>query len=134
MKELDHLNVELSGRNLVEASAGTGKTYAIASLYLRLLVEQDLNPEQILVVTYTEAATEELRGRVRSRIREALGVFAGEGTDDPFLLGLLANSNGKGPGRAKGRDNLERALSSFDTASIFTIHGFCLRALQDNAF
>jgi exodeoxyribonuclease V beta subunit len=134
MKELDHLNVELSGRNLIEASAGTGKTYAIACLYLRLLVEQDLTPEQILVVTYTEAATEELRGRIRSRIREALGVFSGAGTDDLFLLGLQGNSNGKGPDRAKARDNLERALTSFDTASIFTIHGFCLRALQDNAF
>jgi exodeoxyribonuclease V beta subunit len=134
MKELDHLNVELSGRNLIEASAGTGKTYAIACLYLRLLIEQDLTPEQILVVTYTEAATEELRGRVRSRIREALGVFSGVGSEDAFLLGLLANSNGKGPDQAKAQDNLERALTSFDTASIFTIHGFCQRALQDNAF
>ena len=134
MKELDHLNVELSGRNLIEASAGTGKTYAIACLYLRLLIEQELTPEQILVVTYTEAATEELRGRIRSRIREALRVFSDAGTDDAFLLGLLANSNGKGPDQAKARDNLERALTAFDTASIFTIHGFCLRALQDNAF
>jgi exodeoxyribonuclease V beta subunit len=134
MKELDHLNVELSGRNLIEASAGTGKTYAIACLYLRLLVEQELTPEQILVVTYTEAATEELRGRIRSRIREALRAFSGVGTDDAFLLGLLANKNGKGPDQAKARDNLERALTAFDTASIFTIHGFCLRALQDNAF
>jgi exodeoxyribonuclease V beta subunit len=55
-------------------------------------------------------------------------------TDDPFLLGLKANSNGKGPDRAKARDSLKRALTSFDSASIFTIHGFCLRALQDNAF
>jgi exodeoxyribonuclease V beta subunit len=134
MKELDHLNVALSGRNLIEASAGTGKTYAIACLYLRLLIEKDLLPEQILVVTYTEAATEELRGRIRNRIREALQVFSGSETNDAFLAGLSANSNGNAPDRAKSRDNLDRALKSFDTASIFTIHGFCLRALQDNAF
>jgi exodeoxyribonuclease V beta subunit len=134
MRELDHLNIELSGRNLIEASAGTGKTYAIACLYLRLIVESDLNPEQILVVTYTEAATEELRGRIRARIREALNVFADTPTKDPFLLGLFANSNGKGPGTQEARERLDRALKSFDLASISTIHGFCLRALQDNAF
>ena len=134
MRELDHLHVELSGRNLIEASAGTGKTYAIACLYLRLLIEKELTPEQILVVTYTEAATEELRGRIRSRIREALELFSGGKTTDPFLTGLAANADDGRPGGAKGRELLDRALKSFDTASIFTIHGFCLRALQDNAF
>lgn len=134
MNELDHLGIELAGRNLIEASAGTGKTYAIACLYLRLLIESDLSPEQILVVTYTEAATEELRGRVRSRIREALEVFSGAPTEDAFLIGLYGNANRKGPDRAIGRDRLDLALRSFDLASIFTIHGFCLRALQDNAF
>jgi exodeoxyribonuclease V beta subunit len=134
MRELEHLGIELSGRNLIEASAGTGKTYAIACLYLRLIVESDLSPEQILVVTYTEAATEELRGRIRARIREALNVFAGTPTKDPFLQGLLGNANGKGPGSQEARERLDRALKSFDLASISTIHGFCLRALQDNAF
>ncbi|UFS70144.1 exodeoxyribonuclease V subunit beta [Geomonas sp. RF6] len=134
MKELDHLHIDLSGRNLIEASAGTGKTYAIACLYLRLLVELDLPPEKILVVTYTEAATEELRGRIRARIREALSVFDGAATDDLFLSGLAQNASGKGPCPEVARDRLDRALKSFDLASIFTIHGFCLRALQDNAF
>ncbi len=134
MTELEHLNVDLSGRNLIEASAGTGKTYAIACLYLRLLIEKGLIPEQILVVTYTEAATEELRGRIRDRIREALHVFAGKATNDAFLRDLAANANGKGPDKKTSLDNLDRALKSFDTASIFTIHAFCLRALQDNAF
>jgi len=134
MNELDHLHIGLVGRNLVEASAGTGKTYAIACLYLRLLIEQGLQPEQILVVTYTEAATEELRDRIRNRIRETLDVFDGAGTKDAFLQGLHANANGKGPGSAVARDRLDLALKSFDLASIFTIHGFCLRALQDNAF
>ncbi|NTW82403.1 MAG: exodeoxyribonuclease V subunit beta [Chlorobiaceae bacterium] len=132
MKTLNHAKVELSGINLIEASAGTGKTYAIASLYLRLLLEKELLPEQILVVTYTEAATQELRGRIRSRIREALEVMEGRNTSDAFLLELYEKASGIGTKRVLGL--LERALGAFDTASIFTIHGFCLRALQDNAF
>ncbi len=134
MRELQHLNIELRGRNLIEASAGTGKTYAIACLYLRLVIESDLTPEQILVVTYTEAATEELRGRIRARLREAGEVFGGAPCADPFLQGLLRKAGEENPGEAAARERLERALTSFDLASIFTIHGFCLRALQDNAF
>lgn len=145
MIELDHLNIELSGMNLIEASAGTGKTYAIACLYLRLLIELNLLPEQILVVTYTEAATKELRGRIRNRIKEALGVIDGAQTDDPFLEGLRAkilkqdehdvqNDSSDNNYLIRARERLDRALKSFDTASIFTIHGFCQRALQDNAF
>jgi exodeoxyribonuclease V beta subunit len=129
MIELDHLNIELSGTNLIEASAGTGKTYAIACLYLRLLIEKELTPEQILVVTYTEAATSELHGRVRERIREAMAVMDGADSNDPFLIGLASRGE-----RNRARELLDRALCSFDTAAIFTIHGFCLRALQDNAF
>jgi exodeoxyribonuclease V beta subunit len=132
MKPLNHAAVELSGINLIEASAGTGKTYAIASLYLRLLLEKELLPEQILVVTYTEAATQELRGRIRSRIREALEVMEGCDTSDTFLGELYETASLSG--MKKVRDLLERALGAFDTASIFTIHGFCLRVLQDNAF
>lgn len=134
MIELDHLHIELSGMNLIEASAGTGKTYAIACLYLRLLIENDLTPEQILVVTYTEAATKELRRRIRSQIRKAIMAIDGEEMKDTFLTGLANNINGKGPGRAASREKLEWALNAFDTASIFTIHGFCLRALKENAF
>jgi exodeoxyribonuclease V beta subunit len=132
MRSLNHAGVELSGINLIEASAGTGKTYAIASLYLRLLLEKELLPEQILVVTYTEAATQELRSRIRSRIREALEVMEGGDTKDAFLVALYEKAAVSG--LKKVRDILERALGAFDTASIFTIHGFCLRALQDNAF
>ena len=132
MRTLHHIQVALSGTNLIEASAGTGKTYAIASLYLRLLVEQELLPEQILVVTYTEAATQELRARIRARIREALEVMEGGNTNDAFLEELHEKASQTGMKRV--RDLLERSLGAFDTASIFTIHGFCLRALQDNAF
>ena len=132
MRSLNHAGVELSGINLIEASAGTGKTYAIASLYLRLLLEKEMLPEQILVVTYTEAATQELRSRIRIRIREALEVMESGNTTDAFLEELYEKATVSG--LKKVRDMLEQALGAFDTASIFTIHGFCLRALQDNAF
>ena len=132
MRRLEHEGVELAGMNLIEASAGTGKTYAIASLYLRLLVEKGLRPEEILVVTYTDAATKELRAKIRSRIREALDVIEGCETEDAFLLSFREKSQLSGIANVK--DILERALGNFDTASIYTIHGFCLRALQDNVF
>lgn len=130
---LDHAAVTLSGTNLIEASAGTGKTYAIASLYLRLLVERELRPEQILVVTFTEAATQELRARIRRRIREALDVMRGEPTEDEFLVKLRDHTDVTGS-TEQAAVLLEAALAEFDMASIFTIHGFCLRALQDHAF
>ncbi len=130
---LDHAAVPLSGMNLIEASAGTGKTWAIASLYLRLLVEKELRPEQILVVTFTEAATQELRSRIRRRIREALDVMHGEPTEEEFLAKLRDHAAESGS-TEQTATLLEAALAEFDMASIFTIHGFCLRALQDHAF
>lgn len=133
LRILDHAAVPLSGMNLIEASAGTGKTYAIASLYLRLLIEKGLRPEQILVVTFTEAATQELHARIRRRIREAFDVMRGEPTEDDFLANLRDRADVTG-----STDHvavlLEAALAEFDMASIFTIHGFCLRVLQDHAF
>ncbi|MEI6215081.1 MAG: exodeoxyribonuclease V subunit beta [Desulfuromonadales bacterium] len=134
MIEFEHGRVELAGMNLIEASAGTGKTYAIACLYLRLLIEQILMPEQILVVTYTEAATKELRGRIRDRIRETLDVLQGAPAKDTFISGLCENITRQTDSGNAARRTLERALATFDTASIFTIHGFCQRALQENAF
>lgn len=101
MKALDHAAVRLSGMNLIEASAGTGKTYAITSLYLRLLVEKGLRPEQILAVTYTDAATKELRAKIRRRIREALHVLDGGDTDDAFLLLFLEKAQAPGIANVK---------------------------------
>ena len=69
---LNVLDCPLDGISLIEASAGTGKTWNICGLYLRLLLERQLNVQQILVVTFTNAATAELRERVRSRIAETV--------------------------------------------------------------
>jgi exodeoxyribonuclease V beta subunit len=74
---LDVLGCELSGTTLIEASAGTGKTWNICALYLRLLLERSLPVQSILVVTFTKAATAELRDRIRARIVEVLAAFHG---------------------------------------------------------
>ena len=85
MHPLNPLTLNLHGQILIEASAGTGKTYTIALLFLRLLLEKGLSVDEILVVTFTKAATEELRGRVRQRIRDALDVLEGQVPNDPLL-------------------------------------------------
>ena len=130
MQPLEPLNLTLQGQILIEASAGTGKTYTIELLFLRLLLERDLSVDQILVVTFTRAATEELRGRVRQRIRDALDVLENRGPDDELLQELIAGL--EDPDRAIIL--LSDALTRMDEAAIFTIHGFCQRMLQEHAF
>ena len=71
MDRLDTVHTPLTGVHLIEASAGTGKTYSITGLYVRLLLEAQLRPEEILVVTYTEAACKELRDAIRTRLSHA---------------------------------------------------------------
>ena len=88
-RNFDLLNSALEKTNLIEASAGTGKTYAIAGIFLRLLLEKRFSVSEILVVTYTVAATEELRKRIRGIIRAAIDAFTNGGHDDPFLDGLV---------------------------------------------
>lgn len=132
---LDPLSFPLSGRRLIEASAGTGKTYTITALYLRLLLgsaepDSALRVDQILVVTFTEAATEELRDRIRNRIQEACQVFRGAETKDPFLKALYELQTDL----SRSARLLELAGRQMDEAAIFTIHGFCQRMLRQHAF
>src|SRR5690348_16647998 len=132
----DVFGCPLDGVNLVEASAGTGKTWNICGLYLRLLVERQLTVDQILVVTFTNAATAELRERVRARIVEMLAYVDGRSIADadPFVATLTDELERRGAARDDVRRQLELALQSFDEAAIFTIHGFCQRALSDKPF
>jgi len=116
-KDLYHLS--LSKAQLIEASAGTGKTYNLTELYVRLILEKELAVDQILVVTYTDAATEELRHRIRTRLRDKKISLAGSG---PL------------PDTDKKKRLLNEALANFDEAAIFTIHGFCYRVLKEQAF
>jgi len=132
---LNVLGCELSGTTLIEASAGTGKTWNICALYLRLLLERSLPVQSILVVTFTKAATAELRDRIRARIVEALAVLHGGASGgDPFVPDLLASLRAKGLQDEQIERQLALARATFDEASIFTIHGFCQRALADAPF
>ena len=129
----DVFAASLEGLGLIEASAGTGKTWNICALYLRLLLERKLEVQKILVVTFTNAATAELRERIRARIVEALECLRGRApADDPFAANLLA-AVARNSSRTTDEMQalLEAALSCFDEAAIHTIHGFCQRALAD---
>lgn len=121
-------SVSLRGRTLVDASAGTGKTFAITTLYVRLLLERGLRVDQVLVVTFTEAATAELRTRIRERLRGCLELLDGTApsSDSMDPLAQIVNRL-KSP--RKARDRLQSALSDFDKSEISTIHGFCQRTL-----
>ncbi|MEJ2037443.1 MAG: exodeoxyribonuclease V subunit beta [Desulfosarcinaceae bacterium] len=130
MIPFDLCSAPLEGTNLIEAGAGTGKTYAIAGLFLRLIVERGLDVDQILVVTYTKAATEELKTRIRQRLAGAKAAFLAERSEEPLVDCLLKQVRDRT--RALGR--LQNALLNFDRAAIFTIHGFCQRLLQSFAF
>lgn len=117
------------GITRLEASAGTGKTYALVGLFLRLLLEFKVPATEILVVTYTKAATAELRDRIRHRLREALSAFEGQSTDDDFLKALTSRVP-----HENAVQSLHLALELIDEVSIDTIHAFCQRTLQERAF
>ncbi|UBH27928.1 exodeoxyribonuclease V subunit beta [Aeromonas enteropelogenes] len=145
---LNTLRFPLHGERLIEASAGTGKTYTIAGLYLRLLLghgplieegadagqpsahERPLSVTEILVVTFTEAATAELRGRIRGRIHEARLAFMRGQSPDALLAQLLAEVED----HELAARRLLAAERQMDEAAVFTIHGFCQRMLKQNAF
>jgi exodeoxyribonuclease V beta subunit len=136
-RELDVFHCELAGTQLVEASAGTGKTWSLCALVLRLLLERGLALPQILVVTFTNAATAELRERIRGRIGETLDALRGRGATagaDPFVPDLLRTMRARGLDELSMARHLDEALQAFDEAAIHTIHGLCQRALADNAF
>ncbi|SNY64872.1 exodeoxyribonuclease V subunit beta [Enterobacter sp. CC120223-11] len=137
-ESLNPLRLPLTGERLIEASAGTGKTYTIAALYLRLLLGlggeaafvRPVDVEELLVVTFTEAATEELRGRIRSNIHELRIACLRNSTDNPLYASLLEEI----PDRDQAADVLLLAERQMDEAAVFTIHGFCQRMLSLNAF
>ncbi|HEX7341149.1 MAG TPA: exodeoxyribonuclease V subunit beta [Rhodanobacteraceae bacterium] len=153
MKRLDEiaaqdlaLGLPLTGRQLIEASAGTGKTWTIAGLYVRLIVERQLPVRQLLVMTFTRAATEELRQRLRDRLA-LCAMLAARGRVDAEMLDLDAMDGETAwtlalLRRAQDADKetpealaarLKLAMLSIDEAAIFTIHGFCQRVLETHA-
>ena len=137
-QKLDVLRMPLKGVQLIEASAGTGKTWTLAALYVRLVlghgVETDgLMPPQILVMTFTEAATAELRDRIRERLAKAALFFRGYQEEaDEFLLNLQATLGDEG--NLKHAERLELAAQWMDEAAIYTIHSWSSRMLRQHAF
>jgi len=130
MKLFNLINTPLTGTNLIEASAGTGKTYTISGLFLRMILERDFPVDRILVVTFTKAATEELKERIRCKLIQAKEAFLNGSSDDDMVNALVKKE--KNPESAI--QLIRVALVDFDRAPIFTIHGFCRRLLQENAF
>lgn len=139
--ELNPLSFPLHGSRLIEASAGTGKTFTIALLYVRLVLDhgaeqafgRPLSPPEILVVTFTEAATQELRERIRARLGEAARCFAEPAGEHDGLLLKLRDSYPaeRWPGCAR---LLRLAAEWMDEAAVSTIHSWCYRMLREHAF
>lgn len=143
--QLDPMTMPLKGLHVIEASAGTGKTWTLAALYVRLVLghlreclegDAGLYPPQILVMTFTEAATAELRGRIRERLAQAARFFRdgerGTVAVDDFLRGLRrAFAESQWPDCAY---RLDMAAQWMDDAAIFTIHGWSSRMLKQHAF
>lgn len=134
------LTFPLHGSRLIEASAGTGKTFTISALYLRLILghggdaafREALLPPQILVVTFTDAATRELRDRIRARLVEAATVFRGDAQGDDLLRELRSDFAQTQWDECARR--LELAAQWMDEAAVSTIHGWCQRMLREHAF
>lgn len=126
---LDIVAIPLFGTQVIEASAGTGKTYTITSLLVRLVAEGHLGIEQVLAVTFTNAAAAELAGRIRKRVVDVRAALsAGDAGDDQVAAHLLGR-----PDRSEITRRLDRAVRDVDRASVTTIHGFCARALSEYA-
>ena len=143
------LSLQAGNRCLIEASAGTGKTWTISVIYLRLLLEQALNPTQVVVTTFTDAAAQELRERIRGRILWAIGMsysvvaVAASVADDvlidadeAWLRQRWNDDRGElNPTRATtDRHRLQLALVDLDRAPISTLHGLCRRILSELPF
>ncbi|HSW59500.1 MAG TPA: UvrD-helicase domain-containing protein [bacterium] len=125
-------DVPLKGLNLIEASAGTGKTYSIAAIFLRLVLE-GAPVESILAVTFTRSATAELKNRFLDFLRSAKKTLEGnDKTQNGTLIGQIASQYSDN--REESLKKLRRAITNFDRSSVFTIHGFCSKIVRENAF
>ncbi|WP_147654128.1 UvrD-helicase domain-containing protein [Vulcaniibacterium gelatinicum] len=132
------LDLPLTGLRLIEASAGTGKTYTLATLALRQIVERGLRPAQLLAVTFTRAATAELRARIRARLALAARLAAGDAPDaateaaEVALCRAVLAARPDGESDAALARRLRRAVYEMDLAAICTIDGFCQRVLAEH--
>jgi exodeoxyribonuclease V beta subunit len=126
MNEFKVETIELAGKNLVEASAGTGKTYSVSLLALRLILEKDISADKILMVTFTEAAAAEMAERMRRFIKQAYEAALGKNVDETIKKIVDKSPN--------CLEKLRRAYMLLDEINVFTIHGFCNKILRELAF
>jgi exodeoxyribonuclease V beta subunit len=133
----------LRGSHLIEASAGTGKTWTIAALYVRLVLGhghegtapvRPMLPQDVLVMTFTRAATRELSDRIRARLTEAAQVFRGLAETDDDFLQQLQHEYPEGELREQAAHRLALAAQAMDDAAVYTIDAWCQRMLREHAF
>ena len=133
----------LRGSHLIEASAGTGKTWTIAALYVRLVLGhgdagtapvRPMLPQDVLVMTFTRAATRELSDRIRARLTEAAQVFRGIAPTDDAFLNQLKSEYPEGEPREQAAYRLALAAQAMDDAAVYTIDAWCQRMLREHAF
>lgn len=131
MKPIESMyDLEWSSRILIEASAGTGKTYTLTALYVRLLIEKKVDVDQILVMTFTNKATSELKERIFKRLKTCLQKLeSGEKATDEFVETFINNISEKD----EVIQRLKAAIQNFDDSQVFTIHGFCQKILKEEA-
>ncbi|MDA3900811.1 MAG: exodeoxyribonuclease V subunit beta [Spirochaetes bacterium] len=136
ISELDLTIPPSSGSVLVEAGAGTGKTFSIAILFLWEVIVKYRSVDSILVVTFTEAATSELKERIRNFLMLARDILSGSSKNEPAAIYIRTICEYNADEKEKERRMLivAQAIYNFDDVSIFTIHGFCQRMLSENAF
>ncbi|HEY4714866.1 MAG TPA: UvrD-helicase domain-containing protein, partial [Aquirhabdus sp.] len=138
------LDLELFGMHLIEASAGTGKTWALSALIVRLLVERKLQTRQIVATTFTRAAAAELQDRIRKRIQEMwlllqvaivdLPRAQAKATQDNDVLGLYLLTKLSIKEKQAASAQLKLALDTFDELFINTLDSFCQKILREFAF
>jgi exodeoxyribonuclease V beta subunit len=132
MKPLDIRTLPLKGTISIEASAGTGKTFTIGLIVLRLVMEEEIDLRKLAVVTFTESATGELAGRIAEFLRTAREHAAGTPTREREIADLVDAAKSKYGDIIIRR--LADAILNFDLARISTIHGFCSRILSEYTF
>ncbi len=131
--EFDALNVPLEKKNLVEASAGTGKTFSIAVMVLRLILEKDINIKEILLVTFTNNAVAELDERVRMFLRSAFE-YANSNKATSDVIQTIVNRCIDKEGKEAVIRKLNNSILFLDETSVMTIHSFCHETLSNLAF
>ncbi|KUF46468.1 hypothetical protein AS361_04860 [Myroides marinus] len=122
------LSVDLKDKNLIEASAGTGKTYSLAVMAVRLIIEQGLSTSEILMVTFTEKAVAELQTRVREFLRHAYKYSVNQQLEIDATIKQIVDSN------SMAKKHLAKAMLELDQLNIYTIHSFCQQTLAEYAF